>query len=744
MRYNNPNFWLVIIAFTISGVGGVSAAPDIKSLTIEDYAKVRQVSELALSSDGQLIVYTVETPADVSSRYGRSVILQRAEANALPIDVTFLQDARRFAWIPSTHELAYIAANDDGHQIYATDIETQKTRRLTSGSERPLSFKFSNDGKKMALITQSVSRDESNQASLYDRLHKGDTGVVIDHRTARLTHFINPNFREGGSWPTRSLLVMDGNDNPIKATIPGDVTGFEWSSNGEKLSVRYLADVDPADPFAALYTSIGVFDIASRKFSALGVAVPTGQVAEAVYYLGGEWAAGDEEIFVRRVRPSSFWRSRRDWRNVSIDTNEISPSDDAGWNEVKIYPASEAFVQLDDATTVVNGISKAQRLLLEVDPEGPRTMPIGENTQGDIGFVQFSSDRSVVAFVNQSLVRAPEVFVSRDGETKQISNINLYVNSKQMPDARVVNWRGEDGVQVQGWLLMPPSMLAVGVQDNKQPLPMLTFLHGGPSIPMTNSFAQYYTLYGGIWPYPLEVLALNGIAVFIPNYRGTDSFGDDYSNPDRSDGAAVTDVILGIKSLVAAGIADEATLGIVGHSHGAWLGALVMTRMKNFVASSFGEGPQNNMLTYIFSPGYLYEEGYHKLWGAGLYQSPQRYLETSPVFYFAGLRTATLFEAGVESQALSMMGSPKAAHLAGMPTEFVVYPKTGHNIREPKLKNEVAHRNLDWFLFWMLGREDGDQAKAAQYSRWREMRNDSCGSRDQVDAMASYCNFLPN
>ncbi len=256
---------------------------------------------------------------------------------------------------------------------------------------------------------------------------------------------------------------------------------------------------------------------------------------------------------------------------------------------------------------------------------------------------------------------------------------------------------------------------------------------------MTYSFAQYYTLYGGIWPYPLEILALNGIAVFIPNYRGTDSFGDAYSNPDHSDGEALTDVILGIEYLVKTGEADVNRLGIAGHSHGAWLGALVMTRMKKFLAASFGEGPQNNMLTYIFSPGYLYENGYHKLWGDGLYRTPQRYIETSPVFFFDGVKAAALFEAGVESQALSMMGSPKAAHLAGMPTEFVVYPKTGHNIRDPKIKGEVANRNLDWFLFWMLGRENRAVSKSEQYNRWREMRLSHCARSGPEEVKPNYC-----
>lgn len=733
MRFYNLYFWLVIIAFTISGAGSVVAAPDFESLTIEDYVTARQVSELALSWDGELIVYAVISTAAGGSGVDRSVIVQKAEANAKPINITIAQDASHLAWIPGTHEVAYIANVDGRSQVFATNIDTGKTQQLTFGSERPLTFKFSNDGKKMGWISQSGQRIESNQPSLYNRLHDGDTGVIIDHKTVRLTHFVNPLYREVGSYGERSLWVRDGNKNPVRSSVPGYVTGFEWSSSGEKLSVRFLADTNPADPFASLYTSIGIFNISSGGFSVIAAANSSSVDGEAVYYLGGEWVADAEEIFVRRVITSSFWRSRREWKRISIGDDEIPSTNDLEWNEIKFYPASAQFVPTGFARPVVNGVHKGLRSVYEIDPTGLRTASFVKDIEGDLDLVRFSSDQRVSVFVNQSLVRAPEIFVLQDGVVQQITTFNQSINSKRMPNAREVNWRGEDGIKVQGWLLMPPETTGkIG------PLPMVTFLHGGPTIPMTNSFAQYYTLYGGVWPYPFEVLALNGIAIFIPNYRGTDSFGHDYSNPKHSDVEALNDVVLGIEHLIATGVADEDKLGIAGHSHGAWLGALVMTRMKNFVAASFGEGPQNNILTYIFSPGYLYEKGYHKLWGTGLYQTPQRYIETSPVFYFEGLNTAVLFEAGVESQALSMMGSPKAAHLAGMPTEFVAYPKTGHNIRDPKLKKEVAHRNLDWFSFWVLGHEGRDTAKAEQYDRWRDMRHNRCV--DTGITPPTYCN----
>jgi hypothetical protein len=45
-----------------------------------------------------------------------------------------------------------------------------------------------------------------------------------------------------------------------------------------------------------------------------------------------------------------------------------------------------------------------------------------------------------------------------------------------------------------------------------------------------------------------------------------------------------------------------------------------------------------------------------------------------------------------------------------------------HNLAKPLQK--LAHQEMlvDWFDFWLNGHEDGDEAKAEEYRRWRQMR----------------------
>jgi hypothetical protein len=148
-----------------------------------------------------------------------------------------------------------------------------------------------------------------------------------------------------------------------------------------------------------------------------------------------------------------------------------------------------------------------------------------------------------------------------------------------------------------------------------------------------------------------------------------------------------------------------------------------MTRAKLFRAASFAEGTPNLLTLYTLTSGRLNREIHEFEYGANPYDSPQRYLDLSPELKFEGLHTASLFEAGAQASAINMLGYPKAAQHAGMPAEYIVYPRTLHNIRTPRLQRESAEINLDWFLFWLEDKENADPTKSEQYARWSALRS---------------------
>jgi dipeptidyl aminopeptidase/acylaminoacyl peptidase len=342
--------------------------------------------------------------------------------------------------------------------------------------------------------------------------------------------------------------------------------------------------------------------------------------------------------------------------------------------------------------------------------------------------VRFRADLRAAAFVNESLTRPPELFVrSGNAAPRRLTDLNGEIARRVGYTAREVSWPGDDGVVAHGWLLEPADDAR-----RKGPWPMITHVHGGPGFAFPNAFAPYFE----VWPYPLEVLAGQGFAIFIPNYRGTQSYGRAFASPKRLDGEPAGDIIAGVRKMIADGVADPARLGITGQSHGAWLGPVVMTREKVFRASSFAEGSSNGVLMYSLMPGDLNRQVHDVVTGLGksFWDDPQPYLEGSPDMHFRGVRTASLWEAGAQSAAVMMFSYPKAARHFGAPTEFVVYPKTQHNPSLPAIQRESANRNLDWFAFWLNGEENPGEGKAAQYERWKKLRDGSSWTAEGAPA----------
>ncbi len=53
--------------------------------------------------------------------------------------------------------------------------------------------------------------------------------------------------------------------------------------------------------------------------------------------------------------------------------------------------------------------------------------------------------------------------------------------------------------------------------------------------------------------------------------------------------------------------------------------------------------------------------------------------------------------------------------------DLYVFPNETHQKFQPKHKLAAYERNLDWFRFWLQGREDPNSAKAEQYRHWEAM-----------------------
>lgn len=657
---------------------------------IADYFRLQRVSELALSSDGEWLAYVVEGQSLEKNSSTREVRLRRLTGSESVVPES-MADASALAWIPGTHQLAFLSDREKVTQVFSFDAQTKELKRRTA-SELPVeSFLFAPDGASVAYLARPASTPGT---SLYTRFREDNTGIEIDPATTSSHDFVNPYWYGQVRRSDPTLWLGKSGKAAVRIPVPGDPSdddgAYHWSADSRWLSVTYLASNLPASQLRDERTSLGVFVPDTGVFRVLAEATPRKGETSGESFAGGEWIPGKRLMLVRRIKETDPWVSW-DFPEWTIADPFVGlPQASSKWHAIETYPSGLRFSPIDDSKILVENTVEGVHSLFALLPQGPRPANVVSNLDGSSSLVRFGTDAKAAVFVNESLTRPPEIYAWREGRLpRQISDLNGSIAAKVHFRAREVHWSGTDGQTIQGWLLEPPT------SAGPRPWPLLTHVHGGPDFPYPNAFQAYFRY----WPYALEVLAEQGIAVFLPNYRGTHTFGKVIAEAPGNE--STDDIIAGIDRLIADGVADPERLALSGHSHGAVVGPQVMGRSKRFRAAAFAEGSANSVVMYELMSEQLNREVHDPLMGASLYETPQRYIDDSPDLHFSGVSTATLFEGGAYTAAIHMLGYPKAARRAGMPTKFIIYPKTQHNIAFPNLQREAASRSLDWFKCWL-------------------------------------------
>jgi dipeptidyl aminopeptidase/acylaminoacyl peptidase len=317
--------------------------------------------------------------------------------------------------------------------------------------------------------------------------------------------------------------------------------------------------------------------------------------------------------------------------------------------------------------------------------------------RADQSIVTFSSAQTAggidrFAAVIEDLQHPAEVFVG-DLVGGQIAWRRLTALSQprlgvSTAEVRSIDWIAPDGWPMQGFLVLPP-----GTKPGAPPLPLVTIVHGGP----TGAVRFDYQV--GRWA---RVLADVGLAVFVPNYRGSTGWGLEFAESNIADmgGADYADIMSGIDGLIAQGIADGDRLGICGWSYGGYMTAWAIGQTNRFKAAMAGAAITD--WPSFHGRSYLHTWDRKHYGDSDPYDASSKHAEFNPFASVRKVTTPTLFLHGeldwdvpVE-QAYFMY---RALKDLGVETQLVVYP------REPHGFSEYAHR-LDQFTRlrdWMTG-----------------------------------------
>lgn len=257
----------------------------------------------------------------------------------------------------------------------------------------------------------------------------------------------------------------------------------------------------------------------------------------------------------------------------------------------------------------------------------------------DAASIVASDDGNTVVYGFSSVTQPPELFaLTTDGESepRSLTTLNADLASSNQVRMDPVNFTTEQGNR-QGFLIQP-----AGSAFPPQGVPIVVWQQGGPGFSMVNEFATEVEM-------PLNLLPNFGLAVLVVPLSGREGFGPEFYRAladnqnfgqiDLQEGAAI------VRQMIQQGWTTAAQVGITGCSYGGYYTAQFTSQFPRLAAAA---NPQCSLLDTLTEWQLGYSSLLSYLVGQTPMEAPNAYLQASPLYNAASIRTPTLLFHGAE------------------------------------------------------------------------------------------------
>ena len=624
-------------------------------------------------------------------------------------------------WLADNETIAFLGENPkELRQLYTFNVRHRILKKLTNARTEIESFSMTPDGSQFTYVVEQPVRsvfDQSTRRNGHVLSHDDWISDIVDFRGTSVT-------QRGGWYGNAQLYFVSPSGVARRIKLRDRIS--EWSTvqpflspDGEHILIALQAEEVPK--VWTEYFDPDISNEAKKKLPSRGyyhysflrryvfIDTHTGKnriLLNAPIGTGAPhvaWAPNGRSVVVSNVYLplEGTVGAERELRQSHTFTVELA------------VPNGKIGKITQEKLNVVSWDAKTNRLLLTGDGQycEPREH-CGISYEKHEGKWERHSAISTIdplSIVQEESINIPPRVIAIDPRTGKhflILDLNPQFSSLRFAHVEEIEWRVPNGHTVKGGLYYPVDY----VPGEKYPL-----------VIQTHGWDPKKFMIDGSYPTGFAAQELAGKGIMV--VQADENVQSGYLNtPNEAPGETSTFEAL-IDDLARKGMIDRERVGLIGFSRTGFHVKYAITHSRYpFAAASVIDSFDGSYMQYLLE-GAVPESDWEKVNGGPPFGDGLKlWLEHAPDFNIENAHTPLRIVSETPDVALADYFWYAASRRLGLPVEMVVLQSGEHYLRKPWDQMVASQGNVDWFCFWLKGKQDADPAKAQQYARWGEMR----------------------